>query len=330
MNSSTSSSKPKPEASSRHEWKVILVVLLAVAVCEATMRLQSSRYLDVQHRRALPEIAATLAEAPAPRLLFLGNSLTRNGIDVAAFEEELAKHGLRAGGIAKANPDATAVVQWRATFEHYFATQSPPPDCVVVSYVSAQLTDQVDISNRLTAKLIGGVPQWIDVLRHDVDSFDDGADLTMACLFQSVAYQENAKNRILGFIIPHFQEQRQRLNDLRRAIAAARGNRNGENRFSYYRLHRLIASLKDKGCRVVFSLMPLPEVQTYDPQLVVELQNAAAMFFDMRGVYPQIEGHFPDGYHMDETAARIYSQELAREFAKRMPEAWKPMDGPEL
>ncbi len=294
------------------------------------MRLQSSRFLDVQHHLALPEIAATLAEAPSPRLLFLGNSLTRRGIDVTTFEGELAKHGMQAGGIAKANPDATAVVQWRATFEHYFATHNPPPDCVVVSFVSVQLTDQVDISNRLTAKLIGGVPQWLDVLRHDVESFDDGAELTMACLFQSIAYQENAKNRILGFVIPHFREQRQRLNDRRRATAAARRNRKGENHFTYYRLHRLIESLKDKGCRVVFCLMPLPEVQAYDPQLAVELQNASAMFFDMRGVHPKIEGHYPDGYHMDETAARIYSQELADAFADRMPELWKRIDGPSL
>jgi hypothetical protein len=320
MNSSTSSSN----ADSRHEWKVVLVALLAVAACELAMRSQAHQYLDEQHRLELPSIAAKLSEKPAPRVLMLGNSLTRAGVRLDSFERQLAAHGVQAGGLAKANPDDTAVSQWRAVYENYFASRDRGPDCVVVSFVGEHLADQSGSRSRLTARFVGSMRQMVDVLRHDVDSFDDGADLLAAYWLQSMAYQENAKHRVLSALIPHYQHERQRLNQLRRSVAAAERARSGKRlAYTYHRLDRFIQSLKEHGCQGVFCRMPIPGTQLLDERLVERLNESSMIFVDLRTLIENTRGHYPDSYHMDETAADIYSRAVADELARRLPAMWR-------
>jgi hypothetical protein len=100
-------------SSFRSELKVVLVVLVALAACEAGVRkLGPSVSLDDRHCAQIPDIAAGLARRRPPRILFLGNSLTRAGVSLDSFREQLAGTALGEANCAAVFPDNTVVSNW--------------------------------------------------------------------------------------------------------------------------------------------------------------------------------------------------------------------------
>jgi hypothetical protein len=312
MNSSTSSSK--------NEWKVVLVVLLAIAACELGVRALAGESANDRHHEEIPAIAAELNSSAAPRLLFLGNSLTRLGIRADSFTEELEKRNLRVGGMAKVTPDSSIVAQWYSLYDGYFSKEvtESPPNCVVVTFVNEYLSDQAPSRHRHSALVVRGPKQIWDVLRHDIHSFDEGADFVVACFSKSVAHQESIKDRLLAAAVPSYKEEKQRLNRLRRAsVVTARKTGDEKFKYTYANLRRFMQLMRESGSHAVFCYIPIPGTPILDEQLPREIEQGSMTFIDFRALYERTQGHYPDNYHMDSFAADIYSRAVADALAER-------------
>lgn len=310
--------------SSKHEWKVLLVVALAVSACEVGARFLVQRFSDVQHRNGIPQLARVLRDKPSPRVVFLGNSLTRRGVRLDSFGDQLDQHGFHTGGVCIVCPDDTTLRHWHYVFErHFTGTDSTrSPDCVIVTFIGDHLTDQVEFHWRRMALNVGGRRQVLEVLRHDVDSLDDGAYFLVAHFFESVVHQPDMKDGVLRRITPHYRSETRRLNQVRRAYLKANVEQEEpekEPSFTYSRLRQFIDMLEKNGCHGVFCMIPLPGEQSVDTKLVETIESNNMTFLDFRELASRTEGHYPDGYHMDAVAADIYSRAVAEALAERLP-----------
>src|SRR5687767_1062645 len=121
MSSSTSSF--------RTELKVLALVVAALAACELVVRLREQALsLDVRHIRQIPEISARLAQGEGLRLLFIGNSMTRYGVEPEILGREITAQGIAPLRIERVFPDATALPDWYYAFQHHFVAPDRPPD----------------------------------------------------------------------------------------------------------------------------------------------------------------------------------------------------------
>ncbi len=224
-------------------------------------------------------------------------------------------------------PDDTTLSGWHYVYERYFdgKARRQPPDCVVVTFVTDRLADQVELRVRRDARIVSGWRQVAKALRYDVHSIEHRAQFLAAYCVRSVAYQGGIKRGVLGRIVPHYASETRRLNTIHRKYLSEKAEQNHQEQqkeHTYNRLLRFMAMLKRNGSRGVFCLMPLPSKQSLDAKLVETIRSDGMSFFDFRDLSAQTRGHYPDGYHMDEVAADIYSRALADEFSEQFPEVF--------
>ncbi|MDY0171047.1 MAG: hypothetical protein RBS80_31195 [Thermoguttaceae bacterium] len=310
--------------SSNPERKVLLSVALVLAATEVGTHVFSRGFSDVQHRNQIPAIASSLGNAPPPRILFLGNSLTRQGVSLKSFADQLRRHDVQVGGIFKVCPDDTTLRHWHYVFEGHFGNRfgGQAPDYVIVTFVRDHLSDQVDQRTRRMALNVAGMPQVVEVLCRDVRSLDEGAYFFAAHYLKAIAHQPEIKDGILRRLIPHYHAEIQRLNEMQRTCRAKNRvpgpTRPEEARFTYDQLEQFVSMLHENHCHGVFCLMPLPGEQSLDANLVKTIESRGMTFLDLRDLASHTEGHYSDGYHMDAVAADIYSRAVADALTERL------------
>ena len=88
------------------------VVVTTLLICEAGLRVgERSISIDVAHLRSISSIAKRLAEGKGQRVLFLGSSIVREGVDLDVVRAAAPGTGLVPLTVAKVHPDASRVVE---------------------------------------------------------------------------------------------------------------------------------------------------------------------------------------------------------------------------
>ena len=129
MNLSTSSFKT--------ELKVVGAVLLVLLCVEVAMRAAGDRLsIDIAHIRSADEIADRVGAA-SQSVLFLGNSLTRDGVDVPLATEHLGG----AFTVEAYHPDGSSVNEWSYAYRKYFIESGKAPDYLIVGAGRSHLFD---------------------------------------------------------------------------------------------------------------------------------------------------------------------------------------------
>jgi len=257
--------------------------------------------LDILNIHRIPMVARTLGRSHGRRLLFLGNSLTRLGVDLA-----LVRHLFQRDGMSvvcdKVNPDDTTIPDWYYAFERYFEGSSAPDD-LVVGYVLNQLSDSSTVHPERIAAYFGGWRAASEVFAYDLPGFDDRVEYVLASTLVMFSEKERIRNRVLSLVVPDYRVSAQRLNQLESVSSHTVGG-------TYLRLERLLKLCAARRVRMSVIAMPLPSLYEIDRSLVTTLESHGALFLDMRNVPGISPDSFPDGYHLGPQAAEVYSRQL--------------------
>lgn len=324
MSSSTSSSDPATTAGgpkgrpAGRAWLAWLVVLAALVLVEGAVRAIEERLsVDVEHIHQVARIAGDLADereaSGARTVMFLGNSLTRRGLDVGVLESELGTFGLENVAVAAVYPDDTSVLDWLYLYESEIAPAGVP-DVVVVGFGIWHLEDRVP-SRAQTYRLGRHFTAWSllpDLFRDDVTVLADRANVLLAKVSATFANRERIARRVLSFL-PHYQESARVINEQQRVDV---GSRDAAAPRSYDRLARFIRSVEDSGAELVLVAMPILEEFPFDPQIEEVARTNGATLVDARDVPGLGAEHFEDLIHLDpHTGALLYSEHVAELLA---------------
>ncbi|MGL4513912.1 MAG: hypothetical protein ACRCT8_12550 [Lacipirellulaceae bacterium] len=295
----------------RDEWRVVAAVLVALAVCEGGMRAVGARLsADVANYHAMPAVAAKLAASDDFRVLVIGNSLVRDGVDQGLLAERLGAAAGRRVAVAKLQPDDTSVVEWRRLVERYVEGAARgdrrPADLVVLGYAQNQLTDAGVVRPRRLGARYATTTNALSLLTDDVTRFDDQFELLLASVSTAFSEAERVRVRVLDTLVPDYRVTAQLYNRARRAsketVAPAS---------TYVRLERLVDGAKASGARLVVVAIPVGAPFEVDPALLALLSGRGVTHVDARTVPGITVASFPDGYHMDEAASRVFTTRLA-------------------
>ncbi len=301
MNSSTSNF--------RSELKVIAVVLLMLLVCELAMRsVEESLSLDVRHIREIPAIAEKMTKRPGTRVLFMGNSLTRCGIDEKVFTHETKASGLHPLSLATVYPDASSILIWHYVLKNFFINSEKKPDVLVINFAVKHLQDGQPFNVPAMGSFYTGLRDTPEVFAKDISNFGDRTEFLLSSGLCSFANRARVSPRVLDFVAPHYRTSMERIN-MTIAVKALREKESAAP--TYQRLSRLLQMAADHKIHVIIVAMPVSTDYLMDPQVKTTVEKAGMTFLDARvvdGLSPKL---FPDGYHMGPEAAAIYSKHLA-------------------
>lgn len=299
MNSSTSNSK--------NEVRVILAVLVVLFCCEILVRIEEPRLsLDVQHIHEIPTIVQRLSTKQSERVLFLGNSLTRAGVEPATIQLDLKPPLGKTLAVERVYPDDTTLSDWYYIYRAFVVNPHAEPDVVVVSFALDQLEDHSQMHVDRLGGYFGGWTTRREVFAYDLPGFGDRVEYALASSSRLFANQDRVRLRVLDFLVPHYRESAGKLNRIMQQTAE---KKNG-NRQSYIRLRRFIELVRGNGSKLFLVAMPTGGPEYQIPESLVEtVRSEDAIFLDMRGVNGV---DYSDGYHLTAKGAKKYSAALAQ------------------
>lgn len=315
MSSSTSSFKT--------ELKVVALVVILLAGSELAVRSREQALsLDVRHIRQIPAISQEMTEGEGLRVLFLGNSMTRYGVEPGAVEGELRARGFDAPlRIVRVYPDATGLTDWYYAFNHYFVDAGRPPDVLIVGFASNDLTDARPLQPWRLAQYYTAAHDVPEVFAWDVRDFDGRVDFLLSDVSSSFANRRRVRERMLDLFVPYYRESAQQINRAQQA----KDKRSAASlpAPTYGRLGRLGRLASNHGVRVVLVAMPQRESYDLDPQLRTATERAGMTLIDARSVDGLGREGFVDEMHLNSGGAMLYSRFLARQLAPPLREAFE-------
>uniref|UniRef100_A0A7C4QLC0 Uncharacterized protein n=1 Tax=Schlesneria paludicola TaxID=360056 RepID=A0A7C4QLC0_9PLAN len=294
-------------ARGRDEWRVVGVVLAVLGLTEAVFRLGGDRLSkDVAHLQAFPRLAERLAQGRGrgPRILFLGNSLTRHGVDeaeiAAVFRERLGVQPLT----LKIVPDNTAIADWYYVYRNQFTGASRAPDLLVIGFENGHLRDAPSRHVDRLAQYYCTWSDWCDLCRFDLPDWESQAVFALARCSATFGNRDRVTRRLLDTLIPGYRAGMERINASLQAAAAPLASP------SYERLRKLLELAREDGVEVVLAAMPVPEDYDFDAELLSLVDQSAVQLLDLRRLETITPEMFFDGLHMDAAAAKAYSRAL--------------------
>ena len=298
-------------SSFRTELKVLAVVLLALLLAEVVIRLWEPRLsLDVKHIQQIPMLAQNLNEQQGKRILFLGNSQVRAGVDPEIIQRELGGRGVEQVHIERVFPDSTSLPDWYYAFKHYFVEAGRKPDVVILCFADRALQDNYGINPTRLAHYYTGVRDTPEVFKNEVHDFDGRTEFVFSRLFYSFANRTRLRTRILDLVIPNYRDTAQLMNrDLKKERKKERIQP------TYALLQRFLDLARQQGIDVVLLAMPQPKPYTVDPEIPNLAKARGMVFVDGREPPGITSGNFIDEVHLGAEGATIYSHFLGGQLA---------------
>ena len=271
--------------------------------------------VDLRHITEIPDLVEDVAEGPGLRIVFLGNSLTREGVSPQVFLAESEKRGLGPLSIARVYPDDSRIGEWIYVFEHYFADPGRLPDVLVVGFARGHLVDGHRLALERIAAFYTDLSDIPETFRSDVHRFEERAEFLLAHASRAFALRERVRRRVLEALIPDYRRTSRVINEsLRVAPAGQNGNP------TYARLGRMASRVREHGVKLILVAMPLPRPYELDPAIRDLATRYGARVLDLRtpaGVGPDV---FRDGLHLNARGAELYTRGLAEELAALLQE----------
>lgn len=317
------SDSPPPDNVLRTEMKVLGVLALLLMGVEFGLQLVENRLsIDIQHLQSFGHIASAVrpaAEASQAaigrgtssspsQLLFLGNSMTRYGLNANEFSTALEQRTGSRPDVVALHPDNSRISEWSWLFRNFISERRRAPDLLIVGFARNQLSDAPSKTPDRIARFYGcGLDDVSRLSREDVRGVEDWSSFLLARYSATYANRERVERRILGTLIPAYQETSNLLNDrtmpqeLQQADAAA----------TYHRLTDLVQLAQADRVEVVLVALPTQEGYELDGELIQLAREQHITLMDCRNVPGVTADMIPDGLHLTPEGAVHYSRFLA-------------------
>ena len=292
------------------ERRVVIFVLSLFLVFEVLFWLGGD-YLskDIAHLRSFESISQQLDRFDSDqglRVLFLGNSLTRYGIDQQVFTQAIGDEFDESVQTIKMNPDNTAIADWFYAYRTYFSKPGITPDVLIIGFEGIHLQDAPSIHPDRLAQYYCSWSDYPKLCKYDLKSFEDRVHFAFCKLSAAFGNRDRVQTRVLDLVIPDYRAGMDQLNERRN-----RHETTAVSAPSYQRLEELISIAHSQGTQIILVGMPVPEAYQFDAKLLELVDQTSAILVDCRTVPGLTVPMFFDGLHMDPQAAKLYSSELA-------------------
>ena len=301
MSSSTSNSRAALAA--------VGFVFAVLSLCELALRLgEESISIDVAHLRSIPAIANRLNAGEGKRVLFLGSSIVREGVNLEDILQGIHDSGIDEPlTFEKVHPDDSRIAEWTYLVEHHFINPGRLPDVIVIGFAGSHLEDYHPIPWDRIAAYYASTQALPRIVFEEIDNFETRVQFVLAHFIRSFAYRERVGKRVFDLVVPHYRDSSRRINaSLRREQLVTK---QGEVE-QYGRLEKLAELTNRHGVAVILVAMPLRANWEIPAELPKRASEIGVTLLDARNIPDFGQELFKDGLHMNATGAERFSKWL--------------------
>jgi len=301
----------------KDETKILLLLAAMLLVLESGARVFETRLSkDVQHLREIPRQAALLQTAPkeALKVLVLGNSLARCGIDLPLLSEGLKQQFKREIVIAVMYPDGSSIEEWTYGYRRYFMQTGASPDVILVTTGKLHLTDHPPSINAMGAFYVSGADLG-EFARSHLSGVEDAVRFGGARLSALWAHRDRVEPLVFYNLVPGYTETAQELNQ--GALSTQHAPSMSAPSPTCHTFEYFLKGLKTTGTRLLLISVPMPEPYNLPDTVRKAVQGAGVTLLDFGATLKMPTDRFPDHYHLDAQGAT----ELTRRILNHWPPA---------
>ncbi|MCF6312308.1 MAG: hypothetical protein L3J39_07630 [Verrucomicrobiales bacterium] len=295
----------------KSEFKIILVLLGLLFVMEVGVRVfETSLSKDLAQLRKLSDTAERLKVGDFYKVLIVGNSLARYGIDREILAKELERNGYGKVQVEAFHPDATGVMEWNFGLRRYFLNREVIPDRVILVTGKTHLFDSRPVPERLGAFYVDR-SDIKEAVKLDLKSVENVVRFFLARFSSLFTNRVRIQPYVFYNYLPKYTQTVQEMHDQRKKQV---GTSASDTRWGTTNLSRLLNSAHLKGIAV--SIVGIPMRAPYDlPRPIIEEMGGHGVpLLDLSRIEGINESNFFDNYHLDEEGARRVTLELAQEL----------------
>ncbi len=300
------------------ERKIAAILALELILVELFIFFYQDRLSgDIRNIKAIPEESRRLASFDGIKLVFLGNSMIHDGVDLDVFNEEASKAGGTRVRAIKVNPDGTTIAEWYYLFKKQFIWTGRVPDVLVVGFEDDYASDSRPASAVHLGSMDVSIEDVPEAMRDEVRSFDERVKFILSWLLLSYANNESIHRRALDMVVPNYREGRLKQRDLNEPPESDDAPALD---YSYSRLMKFIQVLKENDIKMILVAMPVKQDYRLDDELENILEREGITLIDMREYNGLDDDMFKDGQHLNEEGARLFTSVLSRKLMKEIKE----------
>lgn len=301
------------------EWRVAAVLVVVMLILEAFMRWwmhssDSRVQSDNNNVRSLARTAREMRAYPGCKVLLVGNSLTRDGVEPSTMRAALERAGRDHPQVFPCRPSGTSAPTWDYALHRYFLRTGDLPDEIFIFTGPGHLNDAMED----TARLRNFFVHPDDLSRAwswDVGSSEERLRFIFAQVSRLSGVEMTLKLQLFDRFIPRYTDMEQLTNRARwqhiRTVAAP-------HEASYRHLTLLLDELRDRHILTHVVVMPvIYQAAPLDPAAAKLIAEHAVDLIDLSKIPELNASHFSDGYHLNRSGAHILSAHLADEIIAR-------------
>ena len=299
---------------------VAALVLIEIGTREAIVPVSR----DLDRLRSFPDRARSLAKAPAPRIAFIGDSVTdRVEPELLKAEWEAATgHSLAVDTFVTYNSN---LATWYWMSEQYFWKRDLKPDLIVVTYYDELgLADsQVrDVGN--LARFFTDSDDRPSLFEHDLKTLRQRADYMLSLISLAYAMRDRIRDRTIH-LIPQYGPFANTINEFNFQYEQEHVAPIGfDPAPTYDALRRFIARARQENVKVCFiAFQPRPDASgspayPIHAEVLDTIADAGMLHLDLRHLDELSTEMYEDSVHLNERGMPIYAKRLARELVQAL------------
>lgn len=275
---------------------IVCFVLLEIII-RTTAPLVSG---NVKQISEIQDVAADMSEKQSA-VLFLGNSLMGNALDINEFDRQSDLNI----PTYKVVPDSTSLWDWSCIIKNTFIDHGRRPKVVVIGYAWGQVGP---VPSRLGGFFctIKDLPVLISL---GMSNSSDILEFLVSKISTLYAMHETIGKRILDIIIPNYRIYTQAIN------AEKNKNKpvfNATNKSEDYRLLKAyIEMLVNNDIKPVVVVMPVQQHYELDDEFFNTIRQNGGLTLDYRELENLDKSMFRDAIHLNEQGNKVFTYQLA-------------------
>lgn len=263
---------------------------------------------DLAQLRNLPKVAEQLRQHQGAKVLVMGNSLTRQAIDTPMLTAGLKASGRPNPGVFFFVPDGTNMRNWDYGLARYFLYPGALPDELFIGTGLLHLHDTFGDASRLAGYYVDNA-DLARVWREDLLSWEEKCEFAMSRLSRVHASRRRIKPHVFGRLIPHYFDVEQWINTQRLGGDGDVGSTSLQKP-SLRHLAHLLEACRQRGIRVTFFSIPLPEHYEIAPATIAAVKAGGGIWLPLADMPGLSAADFPDGYHLNTRGAGQFTARL--------------------
>ena len=278
---------------------------------------------DLDRLRSFPDRARSLAAAPAPRIVFIGDSVT-DRIELERIEAEWEAATGDSLAVDKFVAYNSNLATWYWMSEQYFWKRDLKPDLIVVTYYDEMgLADSqvLDVGN--LARFFTDADDRPTLFKHDLKTFRQRADYMLSSVSLAYAMRDRIRERTIH-LIPQYKKFARTTNEFNFQYEQEHAPIAVDATPTYDALRRFLTRAQQEGVKVCFvAFRPRPETAdspayAIDPKVLGMVTDAGMLHLDLRHMHELSTDMYEDAVHLNERGRPIYTKRLAHELTRAL------------